>query len=75
VQTLRQVWLQNYYGAGVVRGGPRLREARDQPPKTLVLQSPYDPEARYSKKRETTWTGYKVQCDSFPRNRPAMVGG
>ena len=33
----------------------------------MVISSPYDPEARYSKKRETAWTGYKVHftetCD------------
>lgn len=25
-----------------------------------MISSPYDPDARWSKKRETTWTGYKV---------------
>ena len=32
-----------------------------------MISSPYDPDARWSKKRETTWTGYKVHltetCD------------
>jgi hypothetical protein len=39
------------------------------------VASPYDAEARYSTKHGTEWVGYKIQCDSFPRNRPAMVGG
>jgi transposase len=33
-----------------------------------VQNSPYDPEARYGKKRETTWVGYKAHltetCDA-----------
>ena len=67
VETLRQVWLQNYHAPEDPRAGPRLREARDQPPKTLALQSPYDLDARFHTKRETSWTGYTVHltetCD------------
>jgi len=67
VQTLRQVWLQNYHALEDPRAGPRLREARDQPPKTLALQSPYDPDARFHTKREVSWTGDTVHltetCD------------
>lgn len=41
--------------------------AEDLPPAPLLISSPYDPETRYSKKRETEWTGYKVHltetCD------------
>ena len=37
------------------------------PPCSLLICTPYDPEARFSQKRSTTWTGYKVQltesCD------------
>jgi transposase len=38
----------------------RWREAQDLPPSTLFINSPYDPEARFSKKRSTQWSGYKV---------------
>ena len=38
----------------------RWRDARDQPPASQLIQSPYDPDARYATKRETHWTGYKV---------------
>jgi transposase len=64
VETLRQVWLQQF----VVREGQlHWRAADDLPPGALLIQSPYDCEARFSKKRHTEWTGYKVHltesCD------------
>src|SRR5579871_1957297 len=66
VQTLRAVWVQQYYApdaAGVVRW----REEGDWPPAAQLIQSPYDTQARYSTKRDTHWTGYKVHltetCD------------
>ncbi len=66
VQILRQVWVQQFYppdGAGRIRW----RTAEDLPPAPLLISSPYDPDARYSRKRDTEWTGYKVQltesCD------------
>ncbi len=74
VQVLRQVWLQNYHALEDPRAGPRLREARDQPPKTLALQSPYDLDARFHTKRETSWVGYTVHlteaCDD---DRPHLI--
>ena len=46
----------------------RWRSADEQPPAALLLQSPYDVEARYSQKRETQWVGSKVHlretCDA-----------
>ena len=30
------------------------------PPSALLITSPYDVEARYSRKKSTAWTGYKV---------------
>lgn len=66
VQILRQVWVQQFYppdGEGRIRW----RTAEDLPPAPLLISSPYDPDARYSRKRDTEWTGYKVQltesCD------------
>jgi transposase len=66
LETLRQVWVQQ-----VSAGGPsaRWREATDLPPSSILICTPSDPEARYSQKRSTTWTGYKVQltesCDEL----------
>jgi len=57
VQLLRQVW-QQYYdlsdGKANWRAGPQAEEDEG------IIRSPYDPEARTSKKREMTWLGYKV---------------
>lgn len=62
--TLRQVWLQQFY-ANEQRAC--WREAKDLPPSSLLICTPYDPEARYGQKRTTVWTGYKVHvtetCD------------
>jgi transposase len=64
VETLRQVWVHQYY---VIEGQLRWRAADDLPPAGTRFDSPYDPEARYGNKRTTTWTGYKVHvtetCD------------
>ena len=54
VQVLRQVWQQYYdlsQGRAKWRAGPQADEQEG------VLRSPYDPEARSGKKRETVWLG------------------
>ena len=70
VETLRRVWVQQFCAGEPVRW----RDAKDLPPSAVTISSPYDPEARYSKKRETTWTGYKVHitetCDD---DMPSIV--
>lgn len=64
VQVLRQVWAAQYMTED---GRMRLGSAAELPPSAQQICSPYDPEARYSNKRDVTWTGYKVQvtetCD------------
>lgn len=57
IEILRQVWVQNYFQDN---GVAHLREPKDQPPSAQRITSPYDLEARYSSKRDTTWVGYKV---------------
>jgi transposase len=58
IETLRQVWVQQFY---VEAGQVRWRtEAEGIPPSALFISSPYDVEARYAKKHTTTWVGYKV---------------
>lgn len=69
VETLRQVWLQQYYAPGETI---QLREAKDAAPGALRIRSPYDIEARRSAKYSRSWTGYKVHfsesCDDdLPR--------
>jgi transposase len=36
------------------------RAKADLPPSAQMQNSPYDPDARYGKKRETSWVGYKA---------------
>ncbi len=64
IKTLRQVWEQNYE---MEEGQPRWRSSETIPPAREFISSPYDPDARYSKKRSTSWVGYKVHvtetCD------------
>jgi transposase len=71
VQTLRQVWNQQY---SVVDDHLRWRTQTELPPSAERIASPYDVEARYSKKREETWVGYKVHltetCDT---ERPHLI--
>jgi transposase len=66
VQILRQLWIQQFY-ASADDQPIRWRLADDLPPASLLISSPYDPDARYGKKRSTEWTGYKVHltetCD------------
>lgn len=66
VQILRRVWIQQFYASDPAEA-VRWRAAEDLPASALLISSPYDPDARWSKKRETTWTGYKVHltetCD------------
>lgn len=57
VETLRQVWIQNFYYENEQL---HLRQQKDQPPSAQRLTSPYELEARCSTKRDTTWTGYRV---------------
>jgi transposase len=67
VETLRRVWVQQFH-APDERGVVRWRSGEDAPPAATLIKSPYDVEARTSKKRDTVWTGYKVQvtetCDA-----------
>src|SRR3954453_20224907 len=69
VRTLRDVWRVRYArgGGGRGRGGggggggrAGWRAGAELPPVGERLQSPYDPEAHYSTKRQMEWSGYKV---------------
>lgn len=73
VQVLRHVWLQQFYAASPTQP-LRWRTAEDLPPAPLLISSPYDPDARYSKKRDTEWVGYKVHLtESCDANRPHLL--
>src|SRR6266566_1370777 len=57
VHLLRQVWHQYYDLSG---GKAKWRAGPQAGADEGIIRSPYDPEARTGKKRETTWFGYKV---------------
>ena len=57
VETLRQVWEQNFR---LKDGEVAWRKAEDLPPTGHYITSPSDTEARYATKGTTTWTGYKL---------------
>lgn len=69
VAILRQVWLQQYYWQ---ERHLSWRSPQDLPPFGLLIQSPYDPDARNRTKRTTNWTGYAVHltetCDQDTPN-------
>ena len=67
---LRRVWIQQF-----VTCDARIQwrsEREGIPPAAQLISSPYDVDARYACKRDTTWTGYKAHltetCDTdLPR--------
>jgi transposase len=68
VQSVRRVWEQQYHPRTAGGEGGHWRVAEDLPPAGQIQNSPYDSDARYGKKREIVWVGYKVHvtetCDS-----------
>lgn len=71
VETLRVVWVQNFV---MVDGVARRRDKDNRPPMHKQIDSPYDIEARYAKKRETTWVGYKVHLtESCDEESPRLI--
>ncbi len=65
VETLRRVWARHFERPK--DGGARLRPVQGRGPGDRV-ESPYDTEARFRTKANTTWTGYMVHftetCDA-----------
>jgi transposase len=64
VQTLRHVWVQQFYAT---EDPVQWRSEEDLAPSALLIHSPYDSDARFSTKRDILWAGYKVHvtetCD------------
>lgn len=71
VQVLRRVWTEQYVEK---KGRLVWRDSAEMPPSAELIHSPYDPEARYSTKGETSWVGYKVHlteaCDA---DQPRLI--
>jgi transposase len=71
VETLRQVWLQNFFRGKY--GSVRWRTAEEGiPPSRNFLGSPIDRDCRYARKFTTSWLGYRVHltetCDDDAPN-------
>jgi hypothetical protein len=71
VQILRQVWAAQYITED---GCMRLGSAAELPPSAEQVCSPYDPEARYSKKRDVTPPVAPPPAASQSDRQEAMVG-
>ena len=69
VEIMRQIWIQQYY---VEQGQVKWRSQEQLPPNKLLIQSPYDVEARNRTKRKVNWTGYTAHltetCDEATPN-------
>jgi transposase len=71
VQTLRAVWIQQYYRD---RQGLRWRGKGEVPPAALAIDSPYDTDARYGVKRGVGWRGYKAHfTETCEPDRPHLI--
>lgn len=72
VETLRRVWVQQFYIAG---GKVHWRGVKEGIPQgALFISSPYDVEARYAKKETTSWVGYKVHLtESCEDDEPHLI--
>jgi transposase len=68
LESLRQTWQRHYErtgeGALTAEGGAkrcvRFKANRELPPAAESIEAPYDADARYRHKRDTSWTGYMV---------------
>jgi transposase len=71
VQILRQVWIQQFYLKEDTLS-IRTTKKYQLPPGKRLIQTPYDPEARYRTKRQTKCTGYAAHltesCDEAMPN-------
>jgi transposase len=68
IDALRRTWQRHYErtgegalaGEGEAKHRVRFKANRELPPAAKGIESPYDTDARYRHKRDTSWTGYMV---------------
>lgn len=71
LQTLRQIWLQQFWWE---EGQVKLRSQDNSPPPGQRIHSPYDVEARYATKQEIHWLGYKVHLtETCEKDYPNLI--
>jgi transposase len=72
VQTLRRVWVQNFYKEGDILHWRT--EARGFPAASDFISSPYDHDAHYAKKNTTQWVGYKIHVtETCEEDLPRLI--
>jgi transposase len=73
VQTLRQVWAEQYTNSP---GPLHWRAVQERLPAAALITSPDDVEARYCTKRGTAWVGYKVHLtETCEEGQPHLITG
>jgi transposase len=71
VEILRRVWVQQYY---LQDDQVSWRKTDNMPSTEYVIHSPYDPEARFSQKRQTEWFGYRVHItETCDEDQPHLI--
>lgn len=72
IKTLWRVWIQNF--TWQEEGRLRWRIDDEIPPSAVFISSPYDEGAHYSKKRSTSWVGYKVHLtETCTEDAPHLI--
>lgn len=72
VQTLRRVWVQNFYREGEHLGWRT--EIQGIPASADFISSPYDLDAHYARKRSTQWVGYKIHVtETCEEDLPCLI--
>lgn len=71
VEILRLVWIQQFF---FDNGILKLRKPSNCPPGGILINSPYDIDARMGNKRTREWTGYKVHMsETCDENSPHLI--
>lgn len=73
IDILRRVWIQQFR---MVDGQLiwRVENQDELPPSAQLISSPYDIEARFSRKRTTPWVGYKVHLtETCEDDQPHLI--
>ncbi len=71
IHILRRVWIQNYQWTD---GKLNWRSSENIPPAAQYISSPYDLDAHYSKKRTTSWVGFKVHLtETCEKDSPHLI--
>jgi transposase len=75
VDTLRRVWVQNYFYIADADGGRAAWRADDAiPPASRFISSPHDGDAHYARKGSTQWVGYRIHVtETCEDETPCLV--